>query len=86
MTHHLWLIINNSSIMAHNLWLIINNPVFYKKSKKIDDALESQDSNFVMWCNGEGLADLIALSQKHARKCNETCIPLLNGFKVSDYS
>ena len=38
-----------------------------------------------MWCNGPGLAKLVELSQKHARKCKETCIPLLNGFKVSDF-
>ena len=51
--------------------------------KKIEETLESEEPPYVMWCNGLGLANLVELSQKHARKCKETCVPLLNGFKVS---
>ena len=47
--------------------------------------MDSEESHYVMWCNGKGLADLVELSQKHARKCKETAVPLLNGFKVSTF-
>ena len=82
MTHHLWLIIYDSLFMTHHLWLIIFDLKFYKNVQKIEQALESEESHYVMWCNGLGLANLVELSQKHARKCKETCVPLLNGFKV----
>ena len=65
--------------MTHHFHLI------YKYAQQIEETLESDNSDFVMWCNGQGLAHLVELSQKHARKCNETCVPLLNGFKVSHY-
>ena len=84
MTHYLWLIIYDSSFITHNLWLIIYDSLFYKKIQKIDEYLDSEESHYVMWCNGKGLADLVELSQKHARKCKETAVPLLNGFKVSN--
>ena len=76
--------------MSHILWLNIYDSLFItqnfiKNAKKIEETLESDNSDYVMWCNGQGLAHLVELSQKHARKCNETCIPLLNGFKVSHY-
>ena len=80
MTHNLWLNIYDSSFITHN---------FIKNAKKIEETLESDnsdtESDYVMWCNGQGLAQLVELSQKHARKCQETCVPLLNGFKVSHY-
>ena len=76
MTHNLWLNIYDSSFISHN---------FIKNVKKNEEILESENSDYVMWCNGQGLAHLVELSQKHARKCNETCVPLLNGFKVSQY-
>ena len=74
--------------MTHHLWVIISEQKFYKNDKKIEETLESEDaleSHYVMWCNGLGLANLVELSQKHARKCKETCVPLLNGFKVRDF-
>ena len=85
MTHYLWLIIFDSSYMTHLLWLIIFDRKFYKNVKKIEETLESDEPPYVMWCNGLGLANLVELSQKHARKCKETCVPLLNGFKVRDF-
>ena len=68
--------------MTHFSWLIIFDQKFYKNGKKIEETLESEEPPYVMWCNGLGLANLVELSQKHARKCKETCVPLLNGFKV----
>ena len=74
--------------MTHHLWVVISEQKFYKNVKKIEETLESEDaleSHYVMWCNGLGLANLVELSQKHARKCKETCVPLLNGFKVRNF-
>lgn len=40
------------------------------------------NTNYVIWANSKGMANVIEISQKHARKCAETMHPALNGYKV----
>ena len=40
------------------------------------------NTNYVIWANSKGMANVIEISQKHARKCTETMHPALNGYKV----
>ena len=50
--------------------------------QKIEDYMGDPNTNYVIWANSKGMANVIEISQKHARKCTETMHPALNGYKV----
>ena len=56
--------------------------IFYKFNKKIDEYLENENSNFVIFANGQGLANMTKITQRHARKCSFDMTPVLSGYKV----
>ena len=57
--------------------------LFYKFYKKIDDYLENENSNFVIFANGHGLTNMTTITQRHARKCPFDMTPVLSGYKVN---
>ena len=56
---------------------------FLKFSKEIDDYLSNENTNFVTFANRDGLSNMAEICQRHARKCKETIVPTLSGFKVN---
>ena len=51
--------------------------------QKIADYMENDDTNYTVWANKPGLQGFADIIAKHARKCNKTVTPCLNGFKVN---
>ena len=57
--------------------------LFYKFNKKIDEYLENENANFVIFASGQGLANMTKITQRHARKCSFDMTPVLSGYKVT---
>ena len=53
--------------------------------QKIQKYIDDEDTDFVVWANKSGLQGFADVIAKHARKCDKTITPCLNGYKVCVY-
>ena len=68
--------------MSHSLWVNPQIFIFVNFLKKIEDYIEDDNTNYVIWTNKPGLQGFADVIAKHARKCDKNITPCFNGFKV----